>query len=102
VSDEPVEQVHIRIPNESFRSVFLEMIYRGDGPEPPATVIARGTGFFYRVDGTDFLVTARHNFTGWTPSGANHCRLAESDQPTYEWASGCHHRLEADTTSLRA
>jgi hypothetical protein len=65
VSDAPVEQVHIRVPNESFRSVFLEMIYRGDGPEPPETVIAKGTGFFYRVDGTDFMVTARHNFTGW-------------------------------------
>lgn len=65
MADEPVTHVHIRIPNESFRSVFLEMVYRGDGPEPAETVIATGTGFFYRVNGTDFLVTARHNFTGW-------------------------------------
>jgi hypothetical protein len=59
--------VEIAIPNESFRAVFIEMVFRGgEGLHmtAPETVLATGTGFFYRVDGVDYLITARHNFTG--------------------------------------
>jgi hypothetical protein len=39
--------------------------YRGDGDDAPVTTYATGTAFFLKVDGVDFLVTARHNLTGW-------------------------------------
>ena len=41
------------------------MRYRGDGDDAPVTTYATGTAFFLKVDGVDFLVTARHNLTGW-------------------------------------
>lgn len=41
------------------------MVYRGDGVDPPETVYATGSAFFYKVGEEDFLITARHNFTGW-------------------------------------
>lgn len=48
--------------NENYRSLFLEMVYTpDDGPE---SVMATGTGFFYRIAGRTFLVTARHNLSG--------------------------------------
>lgn len=64
-NDGAATEVNVQIPLESMKSTFLEMVYRADGPEPPETVMAKGTGFFYQVDGKDFLVTARHNVTGW-------------------------------------
>jgi hypothetical protein len=60
-------RLNVQIPRESIRSVFLEMVYvgHGDTDNPgPETTLAHGTGFFCRVDGTDFLVTARHNLSG--------------------------------------
>lgn len=53
------------IPQDSFRSILLEMVYQGDGTDPPETVYATGSAFFYKVGDDDFLITARHNFTGW-------------------------------------
>ncbi|TDZ41638.1 trypsin-like peptidase domain-containing protein [Mycobacteroides franklinii] len=53
------------IPRESFRSTLIEMVYRGDGADPPETVQATGSAFFYKVGNDYFLITARHNFTGW-------------------------------------
>ncbi|WP_236971439.1 trypsin-like peptidase domain-containing protein [Mycobacterium haemophilum] len=46
------------------------MIFNPSGGEPVSSddgglkVLATGTGFFYRVDGHDFILTARHNVTG--------------------------------------
>ncbi|MCU1699427.1 MAG: hypothetical protein JWR34_5490 [Mycobacterium sp.] len=60
-------RLNVQIPRESIRSVFLQMVYiaegEADGPGPK-TILASGTGFFCRVDGADFLVTARHNLSG--------------------------------------
>lgn len=53
------------VPRESFRPTLLELRYRGDGDDAPVTTYATGTAFFLKVDGVDFLVTARHNLTGW-------------------------------------
>jgi hypothetical protein len=56
---------------ESTSSVQLQLLWCPSGPGPigiPEAVhcrkIAFGSGFLYRIDGQDFLVTARHNFTG--------------------------------------
>ncbi|KWX20552.1 hypothetical protein AFM11_29555 [Mycolicibacterium wolinskyi] len=60
-------RLNVQIPKESIRSLFLEMVYVGDGDDvtpAPVTTLATGTGFFCRVDGSDFLVTARHNLSG--------------------------------------
>lgn len=57
----------VQIPRDSIRSVFLEMVYVGEGQggdSGPVTVLASGTGFFCHLDGKDFLVTARHNLSG--------------------------------------
>ncbi len=53
------------VPKESFRPILLELRYRGDGDDAPVTTYATGTAFFLKVDGVDYLVTARHNLTGW-------------------------------------
>ena len=83
-ADEPVTAINVQIPVESMRSIFLEMVYRGDGPERPEAVIATDSGFCYQIDGKDFLVTARHNFTGWDiERKTNRCRHTESDLPTF-------------------
>lgn len=64
------QPVHLRIPREQMRSVRLGMYFVPDVAEfsrdafestPP---MAYGTGFYYKVDGKMFLVTARHNCTG--------------------------------------
>lgn len=47
---------------ESIRSVFIEMVSGGD-------VIATGTAFVYSSGGSDYLVSARHCFTGKYPNG---------------------------------
>lgn len=53
---------------ESLRPVYIEMMYCPEGrdatPESEVIMMAKGTGFFYRVDDRLFLVTARHNFSG--------------------------------------
>jgi Trypsin-like peptidase domain len=55
-------------PPESLRAVYIEMVYSPDGrgasKDSDLFVLAKGTGFFYRVDGQIYLVTARHNFSG--------------------------------------
>jgi hypothetical protein len=62
----PKIQLHI----ESFRSIRIEMVFCPDGPDTDSTTgqrcngMADGTAFIYRLDGTDHLVTARHNVTG--------------------------------------
>ncbi|GLE55938.1 hypothetical protein BKG69_06480 [Mycobacteroides chelonae] len=65
MDDQRAVGVNVKQPRESFRAVLLEMVYRGHGEAPPETVLSTGSGFFYTADGKDFLVTARHNFTGW-------------------------------------
>jgi hypothetical protein len=53
------------IPQDSFRPILLELRYHGEGQDGPETTYATGTAFFLKVEETDFLVTARHNLTGW-------------------------------------
>ena len=38
-------------------------VYNGDSVREDVRVVMRGTGFFYRIEGAPFLVTARHMFT---------------------------------------
>jgi hypothetical protein len=56
------------LPPESLRPVYIEMMYSPDGPNTTSDseffLLAKGTGFFYKVDGQRFLVSARHNYTG--------------------------------------
>jgi hypothetical protein len=63
-SELPIEM----FPPESLRAVYVEMLYSPDGREATKDsdlfMLAKGTGFFYRVDGQIYLVTARHNFSG--------------------------------------
>lgn len=61
----------LMLNRESTASVQLQLLWSPSGPGPigiPEAVncrkIASGSGFLYRIDGQDFLVTARHNFTG--------------------------------------
>ncbi|MGV7254593.1 trypsin-like peptidase domain-containing protein [Mycobacterium kansasii] len=60
----------LTIPHASFATLFLEMVYCPHGAaatkdDEPWTVVATGTGFFYRNEkGQDFILTARHNLTG--------------------------------------
>ncbi|CDM76138.1 trypsin-like peptidase domain-containing protein [Mycobacterium marinum] len=59
----------VEVPVASFRTVFLEMVFSPKGPDTvstgePLNVLGTGTGFFYRVNGQDFILTARHNVTG--------------------------------------
>lgn len=55
-------------PPESLRTAYIEMLYSPDGrkatKDSDLFMLARGTGFLYRVDGQLNLVTARHNFSG--------------------------------------
>ncbi|VBA60547.1 hypothetical protein LAUMK191_05575 [Mycobacterium attenuatum] len=95
----------IEVPSESFRTVFLELIFSPSGGEPVSSdderlkVLATGTGFFYRVDGQDFILTARHNVTGrhWETNeflckdyavGPTHLRIALRGSPPAEgWST---------------
>lgn len=58
----------LRLDVESFRSVRIEMMYCKNGRDTQSTNecigIAYGSAFLYRLDGSDYLVTARHNLTG--------------------------------------
>lgn len=63
------------VPVESARGVRIEMVYSPDGPTATADSeyhgMAWGSAFMYEVDGTNYLVTARHNLTGrhWRTGG---------------------------------
>jgi hypothetical protein len=58
------------IPLESFRSVHVEMYYLADGVSLDAESVeaipplARGSAFFFKIEGIAFVVSARHNFAG--------------------------------------
>jgi hypothetical protein len=60
--------LRLPIPKDSLCPVYIEMMYSPDGPnatgESRVFMLSKGSGFFYRVDGQLFLVTARHNFSG--------------------------------------
>jgi hypothetical protein len=68
-SDADLHQIHL--PNEYFHTVTVETLWHPEGVVDPDSgevradvrVCMRGTGFFYRIDKADFLVTARHVFT---------------------------------------
>lgn len=59
----------IQVPNEYFHTVPLTMYWLANGADASLEEIkkapeyAKATGFFYRVDGQQFIVTARHNFS---------------------------------------
>jgi hypothetical protein len=93
----------LQLHDESFRSIHVEMVYCEQGAETDATSaegchgIADGSAFIYRLDGTDHLVTARHNLTGrhwqtteWLsenrPTNPTHLRVAFFANPPQEWA----------------
>lgn len=65
---QPDSMLQLSLPFDSLCPVYIEMMYSPDGPDASSEsrfiMLARGTGFFYRVDGQIFLVTARHNFSG--------------------------------------
>ncbi|KKF01467.1 trypsin-like peptidase domain-containing protein [Mycolicibacterium obuense] len=56
------------IPVESFREVYMELMYSPDGPDATADstmkLLAKASGFFYEVNEQQYLVSARHCFTG--------------------------------------
>ncbi len=65
----PVPRYTIPIPEAAFRTLYLEMVFSPNGAETTATdtpinLLATGTGFFYRANVQDFILTARHNLTG--------------------------------------
>jgi hypothetical protein len=67
----------IKFPNEYFHTVLIETVWHPDGGVLQEEVVdaedctllggakpcMQGTGFFYRLNGRNFLVTARHCFT---------------------------------------
>lgn len=63
------------LPRESVRSVLIEMVFCPDGPDATADSqrrgLAYGSAFLYHLDGSHYLVTARHNLTGrhWQTDG---------------------------------
>ncbi|WP_131816335.1 S1 family peptidase [Mycolicibacterium porcinum] len=80
--------VGIPIPEDSFRTLFMEMVFSPKGADTdvddsPTTVLATGTGFFYRVDGETFIMTARHNVTGRHPETNEFLSKAHSVEPTH-------------------
>lgn len=59
----------VSIPNEYFHEVKIDVFFEAE--KPTDDILKKepwyfGTGFFYRVDGQDFLVTARHIFSART------------------------------------
>lgn len=60
---ETSKELEVSIPNEYFHEVKIDVFYESE--KPTDDILKKepwyfGTGFFYRVDGQDFLVTARH------------------------------------------
>jgi hypothetical protein len=84
----PAVGVNWQIPHESFRAVFLELLYSQDGAAADKGALENAgkcgtaSGFLYRVDGDCFLVTAGHVLSGrhWETSeyGSRH-----SVEPTH-------------------
>ncbi|WCS20135.1 serine protease [Mycobacterium marinum] len=92
-------QLHI----ESFRSVRIEMVYCQEGPDTDCNTVqdciemAHGSAFIYRLEGKNYLVTARHNVTGrhWQTNellsdkftvNPTHLRVAFFTAPPEEWS----------------
>lgn len=90
-----------RLPNESFRSVLLELLFCAEGASADtdalkaAKLIGTGSGFFYRVDGNYFLVTAGHvlSLRHWEtneflnkqhPVGPTHIRIGFRELPAQD------------------
>jgi hypothetical protein len=65
----PQQYVNVSMPNEYFYPVLINVLFHQGAPtddlltEDPWYF---GTGFYYRIDGKDFLVTARHILSGRT------------------------------------
>jgi hypothetical protein len=61
-------QLSGEIPVESFRQVYIELMFSPDGPdatrESKIILLAKASGFLYKVGDQMFLVTARHCFAG--------------------------------------
>lgn len=70
MTDMPEVPINLQagIPVESFREVYMELLYSPDGPDATAgsaiNLLAKASGFFYEVNEQQYLVTARHCFTG--------------------------------------
>jgi hypothetical protein len=71
--DSKNRSIEHRLPQESARSVPLHMYFFDAGRMPPRSDLEKidstepmgdGSGFFYRLDGQTYLVTARHCFSG--------------------------------------
>ncbi len=92
----------LQLHAESFRSIHIEMVHCEHGPDTDMKTgkdchgMADGSAFIYRLDGTDHLVTARHNLTGrhWQtneflsekyPTNPTHLRVAYFAKPPDEW-----------------
>lgn len=62
------DKTGVQLDVESFRSVRIEMVFSPHGRDTQTLsqckTMAHGTAFVYRLDGRDYLVTARHNLTG--------------------------------------
>jgi hypothetical protein len=109
-----VPAVQIELPREQLRSVRLGMHFVPDGREftleefEQRTPMAYATGFYYKLDGLMFLVTARHNLTGRNnetgeflseySTGPTHLHIVlREEQPPGGWGVGrlakSHHKL---------
>lgn len=83
----PTQDIEVSIPNEYFHTVLLQVLWHPDGIEATDEelltkgVWTRGTGFYYRIGGVDFLVTARHIFSG--RSWRENQPLTHSVSPTH-------------------
>lgn len=86
-SDSRTKRPTIRLPSQSFRTVALEMMFCPNGvhtgPDDPRTPMSIGTGFFYRMNGTDYLITARHNLSGQHWETSEYLYTAHNVGPTH-------------------
>lgn len=93
----------LQLHAESFRSVHIDMAHCEHGPDTDTKTgqdchgMADGSAFIYRLDGTEYLLTARHNLTGrhWQTNkflsenyqtNPTHLRVAYFANPPEEWA----------------
>jgi hypothetical protein len=104
----------LMLNRESVAAVQLQLLWSPSGPgdldaddAAQCRVLAHGSGFLYRIDRQDFLVTARHNLTGrhwqtnaclgYPPVEPTHLRMAFLPQtPPEGWPISVEHRGEAD------
>ncbi len=95
------EYIDIPVPNEYFYPVLIEVLYHQGELTTDLLTKDRwyfGTGFYYRIDGKDFLVTARHIFAGRTwrenrpredhPVAPTHVRITVRGLPEDEGYDG--------------